>query len=249
MGAVHKCTADPFLVGLWAQIRQSAHHHRARLGGRADPERTNMLGNLIKRRHLFGAVAIAGVVALANPAWAATGTGGGGAAMKDGAYEYTNASPGGTQPICTRIKGEYTSSGWTGSYTLGGRTYAGPVVAKHTFVDAYENPTSSYVDPNCAVPGENPASTVGGSSTLTDTTGPLTGVVTCNFPSSTSNEYVRGLAVPGGPDMWRVTLHGTCTDGITTGSATTEVRRGQVYACNGGPPTHCDSQNDTYTAS
>jgi hypothetical protein len=201
-----------------------------------------MIGTLIKRRRLFTALGVAAVVALANPAWAVvTGSGTGGSAMKDGEWAYTPGPAPGTNPICTEIDGTYTSDGWTGTYTIGGKTYAGAVDADHTFVDAIENPASSYQLGDCVVPGAS--GTVTGSSTLTDTTPPVTGTVTCTF---TSGEYRRGLAVPAGADTWRVTLQGSCTDGTTTDSRN-ETRMGQVYNCTGGPPTSCDSQNDTYT--
>jgi len=162
--------------------------------------------------------------------------------MKDGSWSYTPGPAPGVNPICTKIDGTYTSSGWTGTYTIGGTTYSGMVDASHTFTGAIENPLSSYQPNDCLVPGA--AGTVTGSSKLTDTTAPVTGTVTCTF---TSGEYRRGLAVPGLTDAWRVTLSGSCTVGTNTGTIT-EVRMGQVYNCNGGPPTSCDSQNDTYLA-
>jgi hypothetical protein len=149
-----------------------------------------------------------------------------------------------TYPWCTGMEGYYQSQGWTGAITLLGRTYQGEVEATHTFVGAYENGPGTYSDFDCTVPGA--AGTVTGSTTLTDTTGPLTGTVTCTY---TSGEYRRGpanrpFATPD-PAQWTVHMWGTCTDGSRTDVAN-EWRVGQVYNCNGGPPTSCDSRDDSF---
>lgn len=172
---------------------------------------------------------VVGLVAFtATPALAAEGGGAG-----TGTTSFTvNAQKSGPPP-CADVSATYTGT-WTGVYTDGTRTYAGPLTATLSY-RAFANPAGTFTDFSCTVPGAAAATGTSSGSNATQS-------VSCSYAGTFQRVGQNTVA----------NLTGTCTITVTgLGSSTTptsEVRMGVLVSCTGGPPPSSCASVDQYTA-
>lgn len=170
---------------------------------------------------------VVGLVAMATPATAATGTGGGVVNIPLHAHATQ------TSPPCAQLhQHTWDPVAYVGTYQAGTASYTGPI-RPSVDVTAWENPVGSYSSNACSVPGPVAITSAAAASTAPD---PVTGwSVSCSWTQGT---YLRlGTAY-----TYQLS-DGTCTftKGTTTvSSRTNETRVGEQVTCDPGmPPPRC----------
>lgn len=211
-----------------------AVHLRAAIGPRSHHSVVTALGALL---------AIALLMVAANPAAAATGSGGGTGKWFVDSNQIEDES-------CAELTElAYESAVYEGTYTADTFSYVGPLTVELDGVDpdedgviGYINAFGTYEDPQCSTPGTLPVrSTVKAAKEAPTYSG---GDVHCTY---------KGTFQRVGTDA-TVELDGSCKvkdtatgKGPSSRSATNEARKHELLCEGGHPPFTCDS-TDAYTA-